>query len=104
MTLSNAFREAIAHLQQLSELRFIIPSPTLLSDNQNALEIAENPTNFQKAKHIDIRYHFIRHALESNQISANYISTSENLVNILMKALELVKYGKYILRMGLHKI
>ena len=104
MALSDASREAIARLQQLSELRFVIPTPTLLSDNQGALEIAENPTNFQRAKHIDIRYHFVRHTLESNQISIDYIPSSDNPADVLTKALEPAKHERCIERIGLHEI
>ena len=36
---------------------------TNLSDNQSALEIAENPANYHQAKHIDIQYYAICHYL-----------------------------------------
>jgi len=104
MALSDAAREAIARLQQLSELKFMIPPPLLLSDNQGALDIAENPTNFQRAKHIDIRYHFVRHTLESNQISIDYIPSSDNPADVLTKALEPAKHERCIERIGLHEI
>lgn len=85
--------------------RFVIPPPTLLSDNQGALEIAENPTNFQRPKHIDIRYHFVRHTLESNQISIDYIPSSENPADVILtKALEPAKHERCIERIGLHEI
>src|SRR5437762_13068774 len=63
MALSDASREALARKQFSQELR--VPSSstpiTILSDNQSALKIAENPANYRRAKHIDIRYHAIRH-------------------------------------------
>ena len=52
MALSDASREALARKQFSQELR--VPSSstpiTILSDNQSALEIAENPANYRKAK------------------------------------------------------
>ena len=61
MALSDASREALARKQFGQELG--VPSSqapiTILSDNQSALEIAENPANYRRAKHIDIRYHAI---------------------------------------------
>jgi len=86
MALSDASREAIAHVQQLTELKVVVPPATLLSDNQGALEIADNPSDYQWAKHIDIRYHFIRHALKTDKISIYYIPSSENPSDILTKA------------------
>jgi hypothetical protein len=75
IALSDASREAIARNQQFQELK--IPSSsapvTVLSDNQSALDIAENPANYRKAKHIDIRYHAIRHYLRAGKINVDYI-------------------------------
>jgi len=60
--------------------------PVILSDNQSALDIAENPKNYQRAKHIDIRYHFIRHALRNNQLSIDYIPSTHQPADVLTKA------------------
>lgn len=54
MAFSDAAREAIARFILFSELNIDAPTPVLRSDNQGALTIAENPTNYQRAKHIDI--------------------------------------------------
>jgi len=29
-------------------------------DNKSAIELAKNPVNHERSKHIDVRYHFIR--------------------------------------------
>src|SRR5271154_3130406 len=47
MAVSEAAREAIARFHLLHELNIKILSPLVLSDNQGALIIAENPTNYQ---------------------------------------------------------
>ena len=57
----------------------------ILSDNQGALNIVEDPTNYQRAKHIDIRCHFVQHALQYSQISIDYIPSSENPADVLTK-------------------
>ena len=64
MSLSDASREAIARLQLFKDIRTSTDIPTIFSDNQGALTIAMNPTDHQRAKHIDIRYHFIRNCLQ----------------------------------------
>ena len=102
MALSDAAREAIARTQLFQELLLKLPPPLILSDNQGALDISEDPTNYQRAKHIDIRYHFIRHALHSDQISIDYIPSTENPADILTKALEPVKHQRCIELMNIH--
>ena len=43
-------------------------------------------------KHIDIRYHFIRHCIEEEQVILKYIDTNEQLADILTKSLMFDKF------------
>ena len=45
-------------------------------DNTGSLAIAENPEHYQRAKHIDIRAHFICQCIENGSIKLNYILTN----------------------------
>jgi hypothetical protein len=99
--LSDAAREAIARSQLYGKLFLKLPAPLILSDNQGALDISEDPTNYQRAKHIDILYHFIRHALRSDQISIEYIPSTENPADILTKALQPFKHQHCVELMNL---
>jgi hypothetical protein len=102
MSLSDASREVIARLIFFDQLEINTPPPLLRSDNQAALKIAENPTDYQRAKHIDIRYHFIRHALQRDQIVIDYIPTAEQPADALTKALGPQKHQHLVKLMGLH--
>jgi hypothetical protein len=105
MALSDASREAIARTNLYDELNLALTQPPLLlSDNQGALTIAENPTNYQRAKHIDLRYHFIRHVLENNQISIDYIPTEKQPADLLTKALGPLKHQRCLDLMGLRRV
>src|SRR5436305_11584855 len=64
-----------------------LSTPILFSDNQGALTIAQNPTNYQRAKHIDIRYHFIRQAVQNNKIRIEFVPSNQQLADILTKSL-----------------
>lgn len=52
MALSDAACETIARSQLYGEFQLKLPPPVILSDNQGALDVTEDPTNYQKAKHI----------------------------------------------------
>jgi hypothetical protein len=103
MALSDASREAIARKQFFQELK--IPSSfmpvTILSDNQSALEIAENPANYRKAKHIDIRYHAIRHYLRNGKIDVDYIPSEAQAADIFTKALGPLQHQRCVELLGL---
>ena len=57
------------------------------TDNNGALSLASNDSSHGKAKHIDIRYHFIRENIASNKVSVSYIPTDENAADIFTKGL-----------------
>ena len=103
MALSDASREALARKQFSQELK--IPSSstpiTILSDNQSALEIVENPSNYRKAKHIDIRYHAIRHYLRNDLITVDYVPSNAQAADIFTKALGPLKHHECVKLLGL---
>jgi len=78
ITGAHAAKEAIwlgqlfAGLQQPSS--FPIP---LHIDNQSAIAIVKNPEFHDHTKHIDIRYHFLRHKVESGKITLDCLSTND---------------------------
>ena len=50
---------------------------TLMEDNQGAIAIAKNPVTHSRTKHIDIRFHFVREAVQSGVVELKY-SLSDN--------------------------
>src|ERR1700716_518139 len=67
VALAEAVKEALWISKLFQELMQyeILPgiqdtTPTICSDNNPALILANNPEKHQKAKHIDIKYYFIR--------------------------------------------
>ena len=73
----------------------------LFSDNQGAIALAKNPVSHSRAKHIDIRHHFIREAIQDRIIWVQYIPTAEMTADSLTKALGREKHQKCTLRMGM---
>ena len=59
----------------------------LNSDNQGAISLAENPQNHQRSKHIDIKYHFVRHQVKEGRIDLRYLPTAQTTADVLTKAL-----------------
>ena len=96
MSLSDASREAIARQHFFDDLRILINTPVLHSDNQAALSIVLNPVQYQRSKHIAIRYHFIRQAAQNNMITIDYVSTDEQIADVLTKALKPIKHLKAV--------
>ena len=103
MALSDAAREAEARSQLFNELGYKLTS-LLLSDSQSALKIAEEPSQYKRIKHVDIRYHYIRHLLNNSQVNIDYVPGTENPADALTKALSPVKHHHCLDIMGFEEL
>jgi hypothetical protein len=54
-------------------------------DNQSCIKLSENPIFHDRSKHIEIRYHFIQDRIQKGAVKLRYISTDEQVANILTK-------------------
>ena len=93
MALSDASRECIARSHFYEELELPIPTPVIHSDNQGALVTAQDPTNYSRTKHIDLRYHFIRDCIEDGTLAIDYVPGEDNPADIFTKALPHTKHA-----------
>ena len=77
----------------VNEMRGEKDEPLRLNcDNQGAIALAKDNKFHSQTKHIDLRFHFIREAVEDNKLLITYISTEENMADIFTKALARPKF------------
>eukprot|EP00253_Pinus_taeda_P002716 PITA_02716 len=69
-------------------------------DNQSCIKLTENPIFHDRSKHIGIRYHFIRDYVQKGTVKLEYISTDEQVADILTKALPRGKHVYFRDKMG----
>jgi len=60
---------------------------TLCVDNQSAIRLIKNPEYHNRTKHIDVRFHFIRENYEKREIDVIYVSSHDQLADILTKGI-----------------
>ena len=58
---------------------------TIFEDNQSTIAMTKNPQHHGKAKHIDIKFHYIREMVTMNKIELKYCKSDEMIADILMK-------------------
>ena len=75
--------------------------PALLQvDNTGAIDLATNPKHHDRTKHIDIRYHFIREAIERGLVDLIQIPSTEQMADIFTKPLGWQKFEEHREGMG----
>ena len=70
-------------------------------DNQSAIALSKVEGFHPRTKHIDIHYHWICEKIKSKQLNIRYVSTDEQLADILTKALTPVKVKCFVDLLGL---
>jgi hypothetical protein len=72
----------------LSTVTSKTPTPvTIFCENQSAIRRVKNPLFYQRTRHINVRYNFIKDYQEKNQISMQYVESSNQLSDIFTKPL-----------------
>ena len=88
MAASEAGRELVWMRTLLRELGFGPTHATpLLCDNSAAVLLCGDQAFHNRVKHIDVRYHWIRERVESEELVVGRIPSSGNLADVLTKAL-----------------
>ena len=101
MALTEATKELLWMRRFLTELGYRNDDPDLFTDNQSALALSKNPVSHARAKHIDVRHHFVRDAIQDNVIWVQHVPTEDMTADSLTKALGREKHWKCATRMGM---
>ncbi|GAA0144199.1 hypothetical protein LIER_35886 [Lithospermum erythrorhizon] len=64
----------------------------LFCDNQSAIHLSKNSSFHSRSKHIDVRYYWIRDALDSKLMELDKIQTDDNGSDMLTKVLSREKF------------
>ena len=98
ITLSKTEKKVIWCVKFLKELDYKknIKSILLRVDNKKSISFIENSEFHKRIKHIDIRWHWIRNAVERSQISLKYVSTKAMIADKLIKSLSTFAFKNFI--------
>ncbi|RVW83457.1 Retrovirus-related Pol polyprotein from transposon TNT 1-94 [Vitis vinifera] len=77
----------------MQELGFKQQRYVVYCDNQSAIHLSKNSTYQARSKHIDVRYHWMRDALNDNFFEIEKIHTDNNGSDMLTKTLPMEKLG-----------
>lgn len=81
-----------------------VKTPVIKMDNLSAISLSKNPVFHKRSKHIKLKYHFIRECVDRGEIELEAVGTSDQLADILTKALAKVRFQDLRGRIGVIKL
>ena len=73
----------------------------ILADNQGSIRMTENALGNTRAKHIDLRYHYVRDAWQDGKVTLRYEPTETIIADILTKPLARDRHWELLKAMGI---
>ncbi|GJT55056.1 retrovirus-related pol polyprotein from transposon TNT 1-94 [Tanacetum coccineum] len=87
ITLSGCCSQILWMRSQLTDYGFQFNKIPLYCDNKSAIVLCCNNVQHSRAKHIDIRYHFIKEQVENGIVELYFVRTKYQLADIFTKSL-----------------
>ena len=104
VALSLCIYEVLWSKSLLQEMKVNIDGPVVVyEDNQRAIAIAKNEGYHSRAKHIYLRYQFIRDQVKNKVIQLEYIETKLQLADFLSKAISTKKFQFLVAKANIGK-
>lgn len=97
MGVCDASKEVVWGRKFLHEVGFGQRQPTIIwNDNQACIAMTDHDVNHSRAKHIDLRFFFVRELVENKTIIIKYVPSKENLADCLTKPLGRVLFQRLV--------
>ena len=95
-SLGTAGQDAMFLRELMSTVDLQQTAPTIIyEDNTACLAIANNPITSKRARHIKVKYHYIRQLIEDKELIVKYMPTDDMLADIFTKPLDKDKHNKF---------
>ena len=85
--MSEGARELMWIRSLLLELEVCVGTSVVYEDNQACIKLASSVGNYNRTKHIDLKYHHVNDLISKKLIKLDYVETNKNLSDMLTKAL-----------------
>ncbi|GJU93432.1 hypothetical protein Tco_1318188 [Tanacetum coccineum] len=89
---------------QLTDYGFQFNKIPLYHDNKSAIALCCNNVQHSRAKHIDVRYHFIKEQVENGIVELYFVRTEYQLADIFTKPLSRKRFNFLIEKLSMRSM
>ncbi|GKA68454.1 retrovirus-related pol polyprotein from transposon TNT 1-94 [Tanacetum coccineum] len=104
IALSGCCSQILWMRSQLTDYGFQFNKIPLYCDNKSAIALCCNNVQHSRAKHIDIRYHFIKEQVENGIVELYFVRTEYQLADIFTKPLPRERFNFLIKKLGMRSM
>ncbi|GJU32163.1 hypothetical protein Tco_1175752 [Tanacetum coccineum] len=104
IVLSGCCSQILWMRSQLTDYGFQFNKIPLYCDNKSAIALCCNNVQHSRAKHIDIRFHFIKEQMENGIVELYFVRTEYQLANIFTKPLPRERFNFLIDKLGIRSM
>jgi hypothetical protein len=101
IALADCVKEVLWYFELLAEIGFRQNSIVVHCDNQSAIAIAKNPGQYERTKHISLKFHFVRDIVEKAVITLEYCPTKAMIADVLTKAIPREQFEALRFKLGI---
>ena len=76
----------------------------LYYNNETIIDIAHNPVQYDRTKHVEIDRHFIKEKLRESLICTPFVKTGDQLTDILTKGIAIRPFYHILSKLGMGDI
>ncbi|GKC91452.1 retrovirus-related pol polyprotein from transposon TNT 1-94 [Tanacetum coccineum] len=104
IALSGCCAQILWMRSELTDYGFQFNKIPLYSDNKSAIALCCNNVQHPRAKHIDVRYHFIKEQVENEIVELYFVRTEYQLADIFTKPLPRERFNFLIEKLGMRSM
>ncbi|GJZ12348.1 retrovirus-related pol polyprotein from transposon TNT 1-94 [Tanacetum coccineum] len=104
IALSGCCAQILWMRSQLTDYGFQFNKIPLYCDNKSAIALCCNNFQHSRAKHIDVRYHFIKEQVENGIVELYFVRTEYQLADIFTKPLPRERFNFLIEKLGMRSM
>ncbi|HLG30136.1 MAG TPA: Ty1/Copia family ribonuclease HI [Candidatus Brocadiales bacterium] len=95
MAAAAAAKEAVWLRRLLMDLRQLQKQPTVINeDNRGCIALSSNPVNHEKNKHVQVKFHYTREAVDKGEVILVYKSTQDIIADIMTKPMDVGNFRR----------